>query len=544
MSHGVAPRLLVVSWLAVAVPGAASGCGDHAPSANLTLAMHALDRVLAATPPNGRMPGTNQAIAALVRDQFLEVGVEDVTIEAFSIPVSAATNHALTFSGPAAIAGARDHAVNVFAGDGQVVGVGLFDVGLATEPVPAAAGKVALLDFSVTRSLRTQYRNVLASGAVGAIIDAKLDALRQRNVWTLAGADQIDGPIPVVTIAEGDAAAVRRQLAAGADVRVDLASDAAVTPRLAYNVIARIPGTTYPERTLVVNGHLDSWFTGAADDGQAIAALIALAKVFHGRPLPYTLEFVAFDCEETFLLGSNNYLLRRLPAARDVLVGAISLEMLAPKHPQLSIITLDARDVWLPAAEAGGLTDVFGITFTPPDLMTAFDGEVPSDQGSFWQFGVPGLLVVTSYDEYHSVLDDAGNTDEARFEQVLAALEQTIRELGKRSPETLAVRPSSSIHLQAAITAQTTQRIAGTISADNAQTGAPVADAAVTVTVYNETYDAIIASATTSFVPGTGYTFSVDHGFTAGTAYILSFDAVVPNRASGRALLRVTVEPP
>ncbi len=539
----VASRLRWISVLGVSVLGVVAGCDDAAPgidtTVNFELAMSSLDRVLTATPPTGRMPGTNRAIAELVRDQFREVGVEDVTIEDFSIPVSASTNHHLTFAGAGSLDGEHAHEVNVFGGDGLVNAAGLVDFGLAMEPIPAAAGKVALLDFSVTRSLRTQYRNVVDSGAVGAIIDSKIDALRQRNVWTLADADQIDGPIPIVTIDQAAAAAVRQELARGADVRVDLATDATVTPMTAYNVIARIPGTTHPERTLIVNAHLDSWFTGAADDAQAVAALVALAKVFHDNPMPYTLELIAFDCEETFLLGSNNYIMRRLPAVRDTLIGAISLEMLAPKNQSLSVVTLDAKDAWLPAVEAGGLTDMFRITFSPDDLMTAFGGEVPSDQGNFWQFGVPGFLVVTSYNEYHTALDNAENTDERRYEKVLLALERTMRELGKLSPEALADRPNSSIHVQPTLGERTAGQITGSIATSNAQTTIPITDAVVTVTMYNATYDTIITSASATFVPGTGYAFSIDYDFVPGTTYILSFDALIAGHASGRALLRI-----
>jgi Zn-dependent M28 family amino/carboxypeptidase len=511
-------------------------CGDP-PDTRFDLATAALDELLAATPPAGRTPGTNQAIAELVRDQFKSVGIEDVTIEEFSIPVSASQNHSLSFAGAAEVAGMHEHQVNVFGGDGTVQSAGVFDLGLAMAPDPAAAGKVALVDFSVTRSLRSQYRNAVASGAVGAIIDSKIDALRQRNVWTLAGAMQTDGPIPVVTVQQADAAALRDQLQLGTDVRVDLATDAAVTPMRAYNVIARVPGTKYPERTLLINGHLDSWFTGSADDGQSVAALIALAKALHDDPLPYTVELVALDCEETFLLGSNNYIRQRMATVRDTLVGAISLEMLAPKNLELSLLTVDPKEVWEPIFEAAGLTDVFKITLTPSDQMTAFGGEVPSDQGTFWQFGIPGGFVVSTYNEYHTTLDDASNINPERYKLVLASLEASLREVGKLAPEALATRPQSSIELQPTLATQKPNRITGSVSARGAQSQTEIADAVVTVTLFSDGYDAVLASTQATFVAGMGYTFQLDYTFASGTPYVLSFDALVAGTASGRALL-------
>ena len=513
-----------------------AACGGESRPSDIELATNVLDRLLAATPPIGRIPGSNVAIAELLREEFRAAGVDDVTVESFAIPVSAAQNHSLMLSGAAGTEGPHEHEVNVFGGAGTVTAAGLVDVGLAAGVDPAATGKVALLDFSVTRSLRSQYRNVVESGAVAAIIDSKIDTLRQRNVWTLAGAQRTAGPIPIVTVDQQQASAIRQQLEAGVDLRVDLSTDAAVTTQRAYNVIARIPGTTYPERTLVVNGHLDSWYAGAADDGQAVAALVALARSVVREPLPFTVELVALDCEETFLLGSNNYLMRRLPTVRDTLVGAISLEMLAPRTPEFKMVTVDPKDVWMPILERAGLTDSFNIALTPADQMTAFGGEVPSDQGNFWQFGIPGFFVVTTYDEYHTKFDDATNTDPVRFEKVINHLDATLRALGEVDPADLAVRPNSTIDLVPEILERSVDRIAGRIGATYARSGEPVTDARVTVTMFTASYAQIVASTVATYAEGEGYSFVLD----APTAdpYVLSFDANIAGKAAGRALVQ------
>ena len=489
-------------------------------------------------PPEGRTPGTNQAIAELVAQQFRDAGVADVTIEDFSIPVSAAVNHSLHVSGVAEIAGDVAHTVNVFGGAGMVQATGMVDVGLARDVVPAAAGKVALFKFSMTRSLRTQYRTVIASGAVAAVIDAQIDTLRQRNVWTLAGAADIDGPIPIVTIEQAPADAIRAQLEQGANVSVDLATDSSVAPRMGHNVIARIPGTVYPDRVLVVNGHLDSWYAGAADDGQAVAALVVLAKRLSAEPLPFTVELIAFDCEETFLLGSNNYISRRLPDIKARLIGAISLETLAPRTLDLAVVTMDPRSIWEPVVQAGGLADLFPLTLTQADQMTAFDWEVPSDQGNFWQFGVPGFFLVTTYGEYHTALDDADNVDVERFGKILVALEATLRGIGALAPETFDPRPTGSIQVEPTITSRTSNRLRGTVKTVAADTAQPIDNASVMVTVLSEGYDDIVVAASAIPAGGGTYTFQINHNF--GTAsYMLSFDASVTNRASGRMLLRL-----
>lgn len=514
-------------------------CGAPAEDVELAVAIDVLDRLLAATPPSGRTPGTNEAVARQLEADFRAVGVTDVTIEPFSIPVSTAMNHSLELSGAPDLDGPHEHEVNVFGGDGVVSSGSLFDVGNAAQVMPAAAGKVALLDFSPTRSLRTQYRNAVASGAVGVVIDSKYATVRQRNVWLLSGASSIDGPIPVMTVQESVAAAAREKLEAGTDVRVSMSSDSSVSPRTAYNVIARIPGTTHPDRVLLVNGHLDSWYAGAADDGQAVAALVALAKYFVAHPLPYTLELVAFDCEETFLLGSNHYIRQRLPTVRDTLVGAISLEMLAPKNVEFAIVTMDPREVWAPILEAAGLTDIFKLSISPAEQMMLFGGEVPSDQGTFWHFGIPGFFLVSTYTEYHTPDDNAENTDEDRYGKILTALGQTLREIGDAPPESLDVRPASSIELTPTITEHMRRRVAGAVVATNLRAGTQIENATVTVSVYSDDYSAIVASAPATFVPGSGYEFVINYDFVTGTPYMMSIDASIPSEAAGRSLVRL-----
>ena len=89
-------------------------------------------------------------------------------------------------------------------------------------------------------------------------------------------------------------------------------------------------------------------------------------------------------------------------------------------------------------------------------------------------------------------------------------LEQTIREIGNLAPATIAVRPSSSILMEASITQKTATNVAGSVTASNARSNEPVVDASVTVTLYNERYDTILGFSTASFVAGVGYTFSID----------------------------------
>src|SRR3954466_2978742 len=100
--------------------------------------------------------------------------------------------------------------------------------------------------------------------------------------------------------------------------------------RACHNLEVEIPGAT-PE-VLVVGAHYDSvsGCPGANDNGSGIAALLALARGFAGKPARQTLRFVAFVNEEppyfqTEEMGSFVYA-KRCKERGDRVTGMISLE--------------------------------------------------------------------------------------------------------------------------------------------------------------------------------------------------------------------------
>ena len=87
-----------------------------------------------------------------------------------------------------------------------------------------------------------------------------------------------------------------------------------------HNVVARLPGTTHPDETILYTGHWDHIgmgdpdangdriFNGAVDNASGIAGLIELARVFGSGPRPErSIVIIAFTAEESGLLGSEFY---------------------------------------------------------------------------------------------------------------------------------------------------------------------------------------------------------------------------------------------
>lgn len=83
-----------------------------------------------------------------------------------------------------------------------------------------------------------------------------------------------------------------------------------------FNVLAWLPGTTHPERLVVIGGHYDSRTIdvldvvsdapGANDSGSQSAVVLELAKVLSHERHANTIVFVTFSGEEQGLFGSGS----------------------------------------------------------------------------------------------------------------------------------------------------------------------------------------------------------------------------------------------
>ena len=79
-----------------------------------------------------------------------------------------------------------------------------------------------------------------------------------------------------------------------------------------YNVIARLPGSEFPDEWIIRGNHHDAWVYGAADPVSGIVSEMAEAKaisqlVKKGLKFKRTLIYCAWDGEEPGLLGSTEW---------------------------------------------------------------------------------------------------------------------------------------------------------------------------------------------------------------------------------------------
>ncbi|HSG91625.1 MAG TPA: M28 family peptidase, partial [Pseudomonadales bacterium] len=116
------------------------------------------------------------------------------------------------------------------------------------------------------------------------------------------------------------------------------------------NVLARLPGTTRPEETLIVSSHWDAYGQGAPDaegrtvrpgandDALGTAGVIELARVLAaGPPLARSVVFAVWTAEESGLLGSAAYAAQPIhPLARTV--ANFTLDILQTAGPARDVI--------------------------------------------------------------------------------------------------------------------------------------------------------------------------------------------------------------
>ena len=223
------------------------------------------------------------------------------------------------------------------------------------------------------------------------------------------------------------------------------------------NIDVEIPGAS-PE-IVVIGAHYDSVYgsAGANDNGSGVAALLALARRFAGRPNARTLRFVAFPNEEpdhfqTRLMGSWVYA-NRCKARGDRIVAMISLETIgyfsnargSQRYPLLGLGLIYPRTGNF-VAFVGNVSSralvrealgSFRRHATIPSEGTALPANVPgvgwSDQWAFWQHGYPGIMITDTapfrYPHYHLRSDLPDKLEYDGFTRVVSGMEKVVREL-------------------------------------------------------------------------------------------------------------------
>nr|WP_202394840.1 M28 family metallopeptidase [Xanthomonas sp. LMG 9002] len=174
------------------------------------------------------------------------------------------------------------------------------------------------------------------------------------------------------------------------------------------NVVARLPGKTQPDDTLIYTAHWDHLgvgapdakgdriFNGALDNASGVAALLELARAFAKGPAPQrSVVFMAVTAEEKGLLGSEYYAAKPLyPLARTVAV--INMDGMSPFGPSRDFGIYGTAKLEL-LDDLKRVAKGWDLRYTPdpkPEAGYFFR----SDHFSFAKRGVPALSFAAGQD--------------------------------------------------------------------------------------------------------------------------------------------------
>ncbi len=182
------------------------------------------------------------------------------------------------------------------------------------------------------------------------------------------------------------------------------------------NVVAELPGQTYPGQECLITAHYDATSgdpfvdaPGADDNGSGTAAVLAAANILKDFDFHSTLKFVCFAGEEQGLLGSYAYAQEAWQRG-DSIVGVYNMDMLAWEGNDNNIMELHAGT----DPSSGNLADIaigvindYSLPLTPQKLTTG--ATTASDHASFWDFGYPAILEIEDFQDFNPAYHTVGD---------------------------------------------------------------------------------------------------------------------------------------
>lgn len=219
------------------------------------------------------------------------------------------------------------------------------------------------------------------------------------------------------------------RLTGGPDLRVRLVVRTEHAVRRSANVLARIPGTVWPEQSVIIGAHHDAWTFGAGDPLSGTIAVIEAGRLLadaarQGQPPARSIIFAAWGAEEMGLIGSTEW----VEAHRDRLVAGgiayINLDMAGmgtvfggSAAPSIQPVIVDATRAVPQPGSTGTVLESWARGGREPSLGEIgggsdhvafyFHAGVPS--AGFGGGGSPGTSYHSAYDNlawYHKVVGD------------------------------------------------------------------------------------------------------------------------------------------
>ncbi|MBX9575260.1 MAG: M20/M25/M40 family metallo-hydrolase [Caulobacteraceae bacterium] len=206
------------------------------------------------------------------------------------------------------------------------------------------------------------------------------------------------------------------------------------------NVLGVIPGTRRGDRYIVVTAHYDHVgapdgviHNGADDNASGVATMLALAAELKRQAPEHSVIFVAFDAEESGLLGAKHFV-EAPPVPLESIALNLNFDMTARAETDSKLWVTGTyqhpsfRPLLEGIAPVGGISLAFGKD-TPQDTG-ANNWVEASDHGAFFRANVPFLyLGVEFHPDYHQPTDDVERVQPAVFQSSTTLAIQSFRAL-------------------------------------------------------------------------------------------------------------------
>ena len=253
--------------------------------------------------------------------------------------------------------------------------------------------------------------NTVRSSGLSPLFDIERDDAQARAMHTpLRGWLQREQALAIFRGAGLDFDVLKRQAMEPGFQPVAL-GDARLSARFAlkrervvtHNVVARLPGTTHADETVIFSAHWDAFGIGeagkdgdrirhgAVDNATGVASVLELARAFAAGPRPQrSLLFVALTAEEKGLLGASYYAAHPL-VPLDRTVAVLNMEMFSPDGPARDIASWGLGKVSL-EDDLKRVAQARGRQYSAdPNLEAGFFYR--ADHFAFARVGVPAITV-------------------------------------------------------------------------------------------------------------------------------------------------------
>jgi len=174
---------------------------------------------------------------------------------------------------------------------------------------------------------------------------------------------------------------------------------------ISRNVIARLPGASHPDETILYAAHWDAYGVGvpdaqgrtiragAADDAIGVAAVIEAARIFKAEPPPdRSILFAAWTGEERGLLGSEAYAQAAGEERLGKMVANFTFDVLQTQGPARDIVLVGAGQNELEDALAAAAAQQGRVVTPDPKPERALFYR--ADHFSLAKRGVPVMLLM------------------------------------------------------------------------------------------------------------------------------------------------------